>query len=206
MLCDVVFHVEGRFLPTDHAYPLYAALSRRLPKFHDPQGNWRFAPITGQPVGGGLLQLHRQSVLRVRLPEQDVPRVIPLAGKRLDIHGYTVLLGTPQVGCIGPASELRAWLVTFRNNVDPAAFLNTAVEQLQARGIQGEPSIPVLTSGPHRGQPQRRIIRIKGRSIVGYSLVVRGLSDADSLRLQAEGLGGRIRLGCGFFVPITRMR
>jgi CRISPR-associated protein Cas6 len=206
MLFDVVFPVQGKYLPTDHAYPLYAALSRCIPEFHNPHGSWRFAPITGQPVGGGLLELQRQSVLRVRLPEQDISRVVHLGGKHLDIHGYRALLGSPHVECISPASELRAWLVTFRNNVEPEAFLATAMEQLRARNIQGEPHIPLATSGPYRGQPQRRIIRIKGRSIVGYTLVVQGLSDADSLRLQEEGLGGRTHLGCGFFVPIRRMQ
>jgi CRISPR-associated protein Cas6 len=204
MLFDVVFPVQGRYLPTDHAYPLYAALSRRLPEFHDPQGSWRFAPITGQPVGGGLLELQRQSVLRVRLPEESIARVVHLAGKRLDIHGYNALLGSPHVECIRPASELRAWLVTFRNNVAPEDFLSTAREQLRARNIGGEPHIPLALSGPYRGQPQRRIIRIKGRSIVGYTLVVQGLNETDSLRLQEEGLGGRTHLGCGFFVPIRR--
>lgn len=206
MYFDLVFKVQGELLPTDHAYPLYAALSRRLPQFHDPRTGWRFAPITGEAVGHGRLRLNRLSVLRVRLPETDIRHVLPLAGQTLDVAGHLIRLGTPRIGCLRPAPELRAWLVTFRNNLTLDHFLATAAEQLQQLGVQGEPQVPVHTTGRYRGQPQRRVIRIKGRTIVGYTLVVSGLPDADSLRLQEHGLGGRTRLGCGFFVPVRRSK
>ena len=38
--------------------------------------------------------------------------------------------------------------------------------------------------------------------IVGYSLVVEGLSAVESMLLQERGLGGRTRMGCGFFMPL----
>ena len=44
---DLVFPVQGEALPTDHAYPLFAALSRLVPAFHDADAKTRFAPITG---------------------------------------------------------------------------------------------------------------------------------------------------------------
>ena len=45
-------------------------------------------------------------------------------------------------------------------------------------------------------------MRVKGQVIVGFAVQVKGLSAADSLKLQADGLGGRRRLGCGFFLPV----
>ena len=46
-----------------------------------------------------------------------------------------------------------------------------------------------------------RSVRAEGREVVGYSLALHGLAPADSLRVQAEGIGGERRLGFGIFVP-----
>jgi CRISPR-associated protein Cas6 len=58
--------------------------------------------------------------------------------------------------------------------------------------------------GERAGEPKRRVVRIKGVAITGYSLLVTELSAADSIKLQESGLGGRRHLGCGFFVPAKR--
>jgi CRISPR-associated endonuclease/helicase Cas3 len=44
-------------------------------------------------------------------------------------------------------------------------------------------------------------LRIRDREIVGFALHVDGLGATDSLRLQATGIGGRRRFGCGVFAP-----
>ena len=49
MTLDLVFPAAGSDLPTDHAYPLYAALSEVVHRFHDDDSPLRFAPITGVP-------------------------------------------------------------------------------------------------------------------------------------------------------------
>ena len=43
MVVDLLFPARGDAVPTDHAYPLYAALSRAVPAFHDPAAGVRFA-------------------------------------------------------------------------------------------------------------------------------------------------------------------
>ena len=63
------------------------------------------------------------------------------------------------------------------------------------------PGIPLTEKGPKAGEPRRRIVHIKGKKIVGYPLIVQGLTADESIRLQEQGLGGRTRIGCGFFVP-----
>ena len=47
MIVELVFPVSGALLPTDHAYPLYAALSALVPAFHADETPLRFAPISG---------------------------------------------------------------------------------------------------------------------------------------------------------------
>jgi len=43
--------------------------------------------------------------------------------------------------------------------------------------------------------------RLEPGGLRGYSLMLDGLSAADSLRLQETGIGRHRRLGCGVFVP-----
>jgi CRISPR-associated endonuclease/helicase Cas3 len=84
----------------------------------------------------------------------------------------------------------------------PDEFLVAVRKQIEDRGIVGEALIPLARGGCLAGQPKRGIVRVKDRRIVGYSLVVRGLSDADSIALQERGLGGKRRMGAGWFVAL----
>ena len=49
------------------------------------------------------------------------------------------------------------------------------------------------------GRPRR--LAAGGQEVLAYGLALHGLSPADSLRVQGEGLGPHRRLGCGIFVP-----
>ena len=47
---------------------------------------------------------------------------------------------------------------------------------------------------------------IRGKTIVGFSVIVHGLTEEGSVKLQEEGIGGRGKMGCGFFVPLGRRK
>lgn len=202
MTLDVLFSVTGTTLPTDHAYALYGALARLIPAIHDPESRLRFAPLGGNPEGAGKLRLTDNSRLRLRVPEESVRLVLPVAGKRLDVMGHTVRVGVPSVTTLTPAATLAARLVTFKNSDEPSHFLATARVKLTELGVEGEPTVPLVMTGPRAGEARRRIIRVKGKAIVGYTLIVSGLSAEHSIQLQEVGLGGRTRMGCGFFLPV----
>ena len=202
MTLELVFPAAGTALPTDHAYLPYAALSGVVPRFHEAGTALRFAPVTGVGVPGGRLQLDDYSVLRVRLPDDAVRVALPLAGKRLAVGDAGVRLGVPAVRTLEPAASLYARLVTFKNADTPGQFLATARAKLAELGVAGEPQLPVHPDGERAGEPRRRVVRVKGVAIVGYALIVAGLSAADSVTLQESGLGGRTHFGCGFFLPL----
>lgn len=203
---DLLFPVIGSRLPTDHGYALYGALARIVPALHEPGEHVLLSTVQGQYVGEGLMQLApRRSFFRVRAPVESIPQLLVLAGKGLDIDGHRIRLGVPQVRPLIPAAALIARLVTIKTKeraTDPAAFLAAARRQLDELGVRGEAGIPLVTQGPHTGQPRRHVLRIKDRRMVGYSLQVTGLTAEESIRLQEHGLGGRKRMGCGFFVPL----
>lgn len=207
MTLDLVFPALGTALSTDHAYALYGALSGVVPCFHDDHSRLRFAPITGHATADGQLHLTEHSCLRVRVSDDAALRLaLPLSGMRLSVGNATVLLGVPSVHTLTVPPSLVARLVTFKNADTPERFLTTAQAKLAELGVAGQPQLPMHPAGDRAGQPKRRVVRVKGVTIPGYSLIVAALSAADSLRLQEFGLGGRTHLGCGFFEPMNRER
>jgi CRISPR-associated protein Cas6 len=202
MHIELAFPVVGDSIPTDHGYILYAALSNVVPEFHNPNANIRFSPINGDRGEKGTIRLFSGSRLLVRLPADQIPVVLPLAGRTLELGTNRVALRPPMVVPMVPAPTLAAKLVLFKNAETPEKFLSTTRWKLDEIGVVGEPGIPLIQHGERAGQPRRRILRIKGRRIVGYALQVTGLTAEESLRLQEHGLGGRCRIGCGFFVPL----
>ncbi len=199
MKIEARFPVRGDQIPTDHLYALYAALSHAVPAFH--AGAVRFGPVAGEKGDQGRIRLHERSTLRVRLPAEEIGIVLPLAGRELDVGGHPIRLGFPTVVPLQPASTLAARVVTYKHAVDPHRFLKVTRQRLDALGILGEPGIFLIQSRGRAGEPRRVVVRIKGKRIVGYSLLVDGLTAEESIRLQESKFGGRTGIGCGFFVP-----
>jgi CRISPR-associated protein Cas6 len=198
---DLCFPVLGQTLPTDHAYALYSALSDRLPVLHAEDAPVGIASVNGTYTSNGTLQLDRRSHLRLRLPAERIAEVLPLAGQALLIAGHSVRLGVPRVRALVPAAGLIARIVTIKGFEEPSPFLEAARRQLESLEIRGRPDIPLLDRGPRQGQPCRRVLRIKTKTVVGFALQVTELSADESIRLQEQGIGGRRKMGCGFFVP-----
>jgi CRISPR-associated protein Cas6 len=198
---ELCFPVLGSVLPTDHHYPLYAAASAVVPWLHDPSSRFALAPIPGRYVGEGQLRLEPWSRLRLRLRAEDLPRVLPLAGKSLRLLGQALRLGAPHVEGLRPVADLLAHTVTIRGAMDVDSFALAARKQLDALPVGGVAAVPRIPSGPRQGQPQRQVMRVKDSVVVGFPLRVSGLSAEESLRLQVAGVGGRRRMGGGFFLP-----
>jgi len=201
-LVELAFPVSGTSVPEDNGYWLYAAVSRTLDG-HLP-ADVAISSIGGPPLGNWRLRLTRESRLRVRVPADGIGALLPLAGKFLDVGGHEIGLGVPRVRAMEAAPTLAARLVTIKGFTEPGPFAEAVGRQLADLGISGLPSIPDVPGGHRRGMPQRRVIRIKGRSIVGFEVVIDGLSDGDSSTLMARGIGGRRHLGCGIFWPLLK--
>jgi CRISPR-associated protein Cas6 len=197
---DLSFPVMGTSLSSDHGYDLYAALARIVPKLHSNDVYLRIAPIRGTYEGEGTLQLSpRFSRLRLRLPAEEIPSFLVLAGKELDIGGHRIGIGVPNVLGLIPAPAVSARLVTIKGFQQPALFLEAVRRQLAALEIRGEPGIPLISSGPRQGQARRRVLRVRDKKVVGFAVQVTELTAEESIRLQESGLGGRGKMGCGFF-------
>jgi CRISPR-associated protein Cas6 len=197
---DLSFVLVGTTIPLDHGYALFSALCRIVPELH---GDTTIGvhPIRGRQTAPGVLSVTEQSRLKIRLPSEGIAPYIAFAGQSLELDGHRVRVGIPQVESLAPAPNLASRLVTFRNALTPDSFEVDVRRELDRMEIAGTPLLVAATRPEFAGRPLRRVLRIKDRRVIGYSLRVLGLTALESARLQEEGLGGRRRFGCGLFSP-----
>ncbi len=188
---DLAFRLAGKPVPRDHGYVLFGALARVLGDLHGAR--WLAVhPISGTPRPDGMLALDpRQGSLRLRVKPGELPRVLPLAGKRLDIDGHTVLVGVSSVHALAPARALVSRIVTIKGFLDPEPFRGAAARQLEALGVKARVEVG-----------RRRVLKVAADTVVGFQVALHDLDEEGSLRVQYAGLGGKQRMGCGVFVPV----
>jgi len=192
-------------IPADHGYPLYSALSRLLPDVHKANGI-AVHPIRGTQIGNRQLNLNDRSRLALRTDTDSIGELIQLAGKQMNIAGSGVRIGVPQVWALRPATALRSRLVIIKVKDAPTAadltediFTAALRRQLDSLGVSSEARITIPMC--RAGTPRRRTLRIKDKEIVGYEVILEGLTAEESLNIQERGLGGRRHMGCGVFAP-----
>lgn len=204
---DILFRAIGTEIPADHSFALFGALSRILETEEDQwmHGNLHIGlhTVRGTRLGNGRILIGRNARLGLRLPSDLLPRSLKLAGKSLDLHGCRLRVGVSETRALIPATTLHCRIATTKNGQDPARFDAEIARQAAALGIQGK--VLRVPQGTHRERdgrdPSRRIVRVKNKRIVGYSVLATQLTAKESIRLQERGLGGRRRMGCGVFVP-----
>jgi CRISPR-associated protein Cas6 len=199
---DLSFELVGQTIPLDHGYALFGALSRIVPALHN---NRRLGvhPIRGRQVAPGVMALTESSRLRLRMPSEEIAAYVELAGKRLDLDGHHLRVGIPRVESLIPAPRLACRVVTIRNALDAESVLNAVRRELESLEIEADPSLVPTRRPGWEGHPLRRVLRVKNKRVIGYALQVAGLTADSSVRLQEFGLGGRRRMGCGVFVPVS---
>ncbi len=197
-IINLSFPVIGIELPADHNHRLYAAICNKFSHLHDLKG-LAINTITGIPDKQGKISLTHKSRLLLRLPVEAIAHVYLLAGETLEIGGYTIQLGDPELQTLKPIDTLRARLVTIKGYTEPDQFLGAAQRQLQALDINANIGIPAND----KEEPKRLTLKIRNHTIVGFGVVVSDLSPEDSTKLQIHGLGGKRRVGCGVFYPVV---
>lgn len=214
---DLSLAIKGTTIPLDYSYALFGALSRIVPQIH---GDRRIGvhPIRGIRREPKRLTLVPQSRLRLRMPSDEISTYLALVGTGLDLDGSRVMIGFPRVirgpegrgrpeaavriETLRPAVEVWSRLVTLGQIREPGAFEESLRRQLAGLGVAAEPSFLPSTDPRGRGGPERRVLRIKGRKVIGFPIRISGLTAEESLTVQEYGLGSRRRMGCGLFVPV----
>ena len=189
MKVDLRFQVLGQILKVDHGYALFAAISHILPEFHEA-GDIGLCLIRGRYTGNGQLNISPVSTLVFRLPVSKAAGYINLAGKTLDLDGHQVRIGVPNLQALVPATTLYSHIVTTKNGNAQKRFEGEMKRQMETLDCKGKLSVG-----------KRKTFKLHGKQVVGYSVLVSELTAEESITLQEHALGGRRKMGCGFFEP-----
>ena len=190
MQLDLEFPVfSTSAIRSDHGYHLYAGLSKALDVMHSADGI-AVHPIKGRQIGDRMLQLMPFSSVVIRTPTEKVGELIALSGQSIRINDRQVRLGVPKLRALEPSPALRSRLVTIKGYQDAETFAEAIRRRMEDMDFGDQ---VILTIG------KRRTIRIRDKNVVGFEVILEGLTAAESIALQETGLGGRRRMGCGVF-------
>ncbi len=194
---DLVFPIEAKIVPIHHGYLLYAAICHSIGAAHNTL-NFKLLTIAGQKMVSGELLLPQNTSLKIRTPAENIPAFLSLAGKQLQLENRSLRLGIPKPYLLKPSSKLYSRIVIIKGYTEENAFEEALKRQLEVLNVNAIVELPKQADG----NTKRRILKIKGQQIVGFSVLLRGLSAEDSIKIQESGLGGKQKMGAGFFVPI----
>lgn len=178
-------------LPQDSGYILFAAISRLVPRLHEANGIG-IHPLLGRQIASRLLSLTSTSNLTLRINDQDIMLALPLSGQMLSLGAQSIRLGVPKLYPLIAAPALRSRLVTIKGMLAPELFADAVRRQLADSDVAA--GVTVVLG-------KRRTLRIRDKEIVGFEVLLEGLSATESIAIQERGIGGRRHMGCGVFSP-----
>jgi CRISPR-associated protein Cas6 len=184
---DFAFAVSGDRIDQDYADGLYRALAAALPWLAgEPQAGVH--PIRGlTPVLGGLMVGGRTRIV-LRAPAHRAADCERLQGTRLEVPAPLLLGRVSQ-------RELLAYPVLH------SRLVVTGAEDESDFVVDVERGIVELDLDCEMIVGRRGELQSDGRRLVGFSLMLHGLTAVESLRVQERGLGLHRKLGCGLFLP-----
>lgn len=185
---DVVFPLDGQTLPRDHAQALQLALCAQWPWLNTDAlaGVHPIRLVTGNDDPA---LLSRRTRLLLRVSAQRANELMALAGLDFDVAGHRLRLGAPHLRELQPHATLYAYKVAA-TSADELTLMAAVDRELAVLGIAGE-----------RVCGKRQHMRVSGRAVDTFSLMLHALPPDQSLRLQQYGVGANRLLGCGIFVP-----
>lgn len=200
---EIQFDLRGKTLPSDHGYLIYSAVKKTVLDEKSLPPEVLLCSVPGVPDKDGMIYLNRASRLRLRCPAEQVQNWYRLLqNKVLDVRGHWIRLVQPRLCLPQPSEILKARLVTFKleaiNHQElPFYFQESCNKALERLEIKAK----AIIDSNSDGNLARRALQIKGKHIVGFGVVIEGLNEQDSLKLQCCGMGGRKHFGCGWFYP-----
>lgn len=191
--------VVGDRLSSLHAYSVYSALKSREP-WLEQNPTVLINSIAGKKLYDKQIETHCNSKLQLRVPISFASRLYALAGVRLSVGQGSICLQAPTIKPIDQKQSLYSRIVTINLRdlkdalLPPELFLAAAQRQFGNLDIRGKLSLVL-----ERDEPKRGVVKVKKNFIPGYAVEVKDLDGVSSLKLQQFGLGGKQKMGCGWF-------
>jgi CRISPR-associated protein Cas6 len=201
---DLVYGINCRALPLDHAYSFSCAVRESLPWIdEEPQAGIHL--IHGAESGNGwmrpedsdnqLLHLSRRSRMTLRVPKHRIDEAGRLSGQTLDIEGHDLEVKEPKVRLFSTLPTQFARYVAVPEDIDDEdeeAFMSYVASEL--RGLLGIRVRKLLCGRAHA-------LRHPKGDLYTRSVMLADLETEEAVLLQQEGIGRHKKLGCGLFIP-----
>lgn len=202
-IIDLVFNIECRELPVDHAHTLGQELQNALPLLADDercaihaihlagsQNGWE----RPDPALGQKLILSRRTKLTLRIPNEHREQVEQtLNGATLDIDGDSLKIGKAKTKLLSKYGTIFARHIVLEagEDTDENAFLMRIAKEMQTRRIAIKKALCGTT----------QTIATPDGDIQTRSIMFAGLTPENSVLLQQQGFGSHRLMGCGIFIP-----
>ncbi len=200
-MVDLLFSIQCREIPVDHAHALSAALREAVPEIaEDARIGVHTIHVAGSQNGwerpahnrDERLVLSRRTKLAIRVPKESAEEISrQLLGKTIDVDGCELHIGQAKERLLSAQGTLFARYVACEPDEEEMHFLQRMADELGKLGIEVRKamcgkSTPIHTpDGP----------------INTRSLMLANLSPQDAVRLQETGLGPGRDMGMGVFLP-----
>lgn len=197
---DLVYKLDCKMLPLDHAHALSEAIHAVLDWIIDEElagihqihvaesGNGWMRP---EDPTNEVLHLSRRTRMSLRVPKVRIEDAKQLTGKTLDIEGYKLTIGEASIKPLSDLTILFSRYVVCDAEMSEDAFLKSVAEQLRTMDIP----VKKMMVG------KQNTIQTPNGDVTTRSIMVADLDKEQSVRLQQRGVGPYRHLGCGIFVP-----
>lgn len=188
-MVDVVLDIAASgSMPPGFEWPLYRGIVSLAPWLQRSR-HAGILPLRGARLADGALLLARRAKLVVRMPHDRMCAASVLEGAVLDVAGTRLAIGQGTFRRLASNSTLYSPRVALGEG-DEIAFHRRLARELRRLRIER----PFLCG--------RRVeVTFAERVEPAYGVAVHGLTQDESLALQAAGLGRAHAVGCGLFVP-----
>lgn len=201
---DIVYQIDCRALPVDHAWALSQAVRTVLPWLEEePRAGVHPIHVADSGNGwmrpenaGDLLCLSRRTKLVLRVPRPRIDAAQALVGRQLDVAGHALRVDKASLRPLSAITTIFSRYVVSANDMDENAFLQAAVREMTAFGVNPKKMLCGI----------EKVIATPDRPVHTRSLMITELSQQESVLLQQQGLGPLRHLGCGLFIPHKDMR
>jgi CRISPR-associated protein Cas6 len=198
-IVDMLFALECRSIPVDHAHALAKALQQAAPWLSEADVGIHNIHVAGsqngweRPEHGGGQHLHlsRRTKLCIRVPKQAVAELkSALEGQTVDVAGCALRIGVGKQRLLSRESTLLSRYVAGPAGLDEDGFLRWAADELATLGIRVRKALCGKTTA----------IDTPDGPVETRSLMLADLTQDESILLQQRGLGPYRQLGCGIFI------
>lgn len=197
---DVMFSMQCKSLPIDHAWALSEQIQNYLPWIaEDPNSGIHHIHVAESNNGwirpddeDALLFPSRRTKLILRVPAAKYEQVQSLNGKTIDIEGHQITLGKHKKRALSNSGVIFARHMLIKPDQNENDFLTEIASEIKQKT---NTSVKKMMCG------KSHAIKSPHGLQKTIHLMIADLDDETSIKLQQEGLGNGREIGCGLFLP-----